>query len=96
MDPSSRATRLHAVSTRLLGANRFGTPGYERGRHALFLAALLEMRVAPRLFAALRRRSKRDVQQHRWYDDRHDLELTPSGDVVLGAAHSASDVWVGQ
>lgn len=82
-----RAARLRDISERLLDTHRFGTLGHARGRHALYLAILLEMRASSQTLGELRRRAKRDLRQHRWYDRAHrdDLPgLDASGALVLG------------
>lgn len=82
-----RAARLREISERLLDRHRFGTLGHTRGRHALYLAILLEMRASAQTLGELRRRAKRDLRKHRWYDraDRDDLPgLDALGDLVVG------------
>lgn len=82
-----RAARLREISERLLREHAFGTRGYLRGRHALYLATLLEMRAGGPLFGELRRRAKRDLRQNRWYDapDQDEIPaLDTFGVLVLG------------
>jgi hypothetical protein len=82
-----RAARLREISERLLREHSFGTRGYLRSRHALYLATLLEMRGGTRLLGRLRRGSKRDLREHRWYDSPHPDEvptIDAFGELVLG------------
>jgi hypothetical protein len=82
-----RARRLRRIAAELLRDNPFGSIGHTRGRHATYLAVLLEMRVSEHMLAALRQRSKSDLQENAWYDgpDQHEIPtIDVFGDLVLG------------
>ena len=82
-----RADRLRRISDALIQQHRFGSRGHARGRHALYLAILLEMRVAPELIGQLRRHSLRDLRTGRWFETPIPEELpmiNSTGDLILG------------